>query len=86
MAPRAVEMLVLDVLLVQLDRGHPQVEKFRAGQHIEQVIALAVIDSLGKIGTEKSRALLEKMGKQQGNIWMKKAADTLKRMEEHSLY
>jgi HEAT repeat protein len=80
-----LEDFLLDILDRELNPGPLRFFKKKESPLSEQAFS-AIFDSLGKIGTEKSRALLEKMGKQQGNIWMKKAADTLKRMEEHSLY
>jgi hypothetical protein len=47
----------------------------------ERAIA-AIFESLGKIGTEKSRPLLQKVEKQQDNIWTKKAEEALRKIAE----
>ena len=75
-----LEDFLLDILERELNPGPLKFFKKKNTPLSEQALS-AVFDSLARVGTDKSRTLLEKLGKQEGNIWMKKAADTLRRMD-----
>lgn len=44
----------------------------------------AIIETLGKIGTEKSRPILEKLEKQDRIMWKSKAGEAIKRIDERT--
>jgi len=75
-----LEDFLLETLDRELNPGPLKFLKKKSSPLSEQALN-AIFDSLGKVGTDKSRALLKKVEKQQGNIWMKKAADTLRRID-----
>ena len=44
----------------------------------------AIVETLGKIGTEKSRSILEKLEKQDRIMWKSKAGEAIKRIDERA--
>jgi hypothetical protein len=75
-----LEDFLLEILDRELNAGPLKFFKKKTCPLSEQALS-AIFDSLGKVGTSKCRPLLEKLGKQDGNIWMRKAADTLRKMD-----
>jgi len=77
--------LLEDFLLETLDRRlnlGPLTFLKKKKNPLSDVALAAVCETLGKIGTEKSRPILEKLEKQRGSPWENKASEALKRMAE----
>ncbi len=74
-----------DFLLETLDRrvslGALTFLKKKKNPLSEEGVA-AICDTLGKIGTDKSNAILQKLEKQHDTLWSKKATEALKRIAE----
>jgi len=73
-----IEDFLLEILDRELNPGPLKFLKRKSNPLSEQAVT-AIFESLGKIGTDKSRAVLQKVG----GIWAKKAEETLRRITEH---
>jgi HEAT repeat protein len=76
-----LEDFLLETLERRLTLGAHTFLKKKQNPISEEAVA-AICETLGKIGTEKSSQILQKLEKQHVALWNKKAAEALKRISE----
>jgi len=76
-----MEDFLLDTLDRRLSLGTFSFLKKKKNPLSEESVA-AICDALGRIGTDKSQAVLEKLAKQQEALWTKRASDALANIEQ----
>ncbi len=77
----SLEDFLLDTLERQVSLGPLKFLKKKKSVLSEGAVA-AICETLGKIGTDKSRPILEKLEKQDNMMWKNKAGEALKEIEE----
>jgi HEAT repeat protein len=78
-----LEDFLLDTLESQVSLGPLKFLKKKRSVLSEGAVA-AICETLGKIGTDKSRPVLEKFEKQDNMMWKNKAAEALKEMDKRA--
>ena len=78
-----LEDFLLDTLESQVSLGPLKFLKKKRSVLSEGAVA-AICETLGKIGTDKSRPVLEKFEKQDNMMWKNKAAEALKEMDRRA--
>jgi len=76
-----VEDFMLDILHRRLSLGAFSFLKKKKSPLSEESVA-AICDTLGRVGTDKSQPVLEKLAKQQETLWTKRASDALANIEQ----
>jgi HEAT repeat protein len=79
----SLEDFLLDTLERQVSLGPLKFLKKKKSVLSEGAVA-AICETLGKIGTDKSRPILEKLEKQDNMMWNNKAAKALEEIEERA--
>ena len=77
----ALEDFLLETLERQVTLGPLKFLKKKKSVLTEGAVA-AICETLGKIGTDKSRPILEKLEKQDNTMWKNKAGEALKEIDE----
>ena len=79
----SLEDFLLETLAHQVSLGLLKFLKKKKDVLTEGTVA-AIVETLGKIGTEKSRSILEKLEKQDRIMWKSKAGEAIKRIDERA--